>query len=126
MVNLRAAQVQRSLQVAKVVVLQERRMREASDLASPICERVANVRRSKAVADTCVLGVGLAVHLLDFLGPFWNFLLSESCVLILPGFEVEAFLWLSVVVAVQEHWIVLEVVQSQGQVSGMYTEVSNA
>lgn len=99
-INLRTAKIQWCLQVAEVVILQKGRMREATNLASPVCERVADVWRSKAVANTGVLGVGLAVHFFDFLGPLWDLLLGEGCVLVLPGFEVEAFLWLSVVVAV--------------------------
>lgn len=109
-----------------MVILQEGWVRKAADLARPVCERVANIRRSEAVPGTGILGVGLAVNLLDFLDPFRDLLVGEGYVLILPSFEIKTFHWLFVAVTVQEDRVVLEVVQSESQVAGMYRGVSSA
>jgi hypothetical protein len=73
-----------TLDVVKVMLLQERRVRKRADGDSMGCQLITHVRCSKAIADAGVLGVSAAVLLLDGFDPLWYRGISESRVFPFP------------------------------------------
>ena len=126
MIRLRTGQEQRVLQLAEMMLLQERRVGKRSRRADGFsaialagCKGLADVWCAETVAHARVLGVFLAELLLDGLDPPGDVLLRDGGVLVLPLVEGLGFVGPLAVLAVQVHGVAVEVVQADDEVAGV-------